>query len=98
LTLAQAVQALRNDQLNLDLPALDGPSIPTQDQLETANAYLLLIQDLESMREQLRAPNLPTRPRAIGQKPLTLPNPEIIKYSLQVIGHTLREIKAMIME
>jgi hypothetical protein len=97
LTLAQAVQALRNDQLNLELPALDGPFIPTQNQLETANAYLLLIQELEGMREQLRAPDLPIRPRAVGQKPWTLPNPEIIKYSLQVIGHTLQEIKAMIM-
>lgn len=95
-TLAQAVQALRNDQLNLDLPVPEGRPIPTQDQLETANAYLLLIQELEGMREQLRAPNLPIRSRAVGPKPGTLPNSEIINYSLQVIGHTLKDIKAML--
>jgi hypothetical protein len=93
LTLAQAVQALRNDQLNLELPLSDDHPIPTQHQLEAANAYLALLQELEGVRELLRAPNLPARPRAVDQKPRTLPNPEIIKYSLQVIGHTLREIK-----
>ncbi len=95
LTLAQAVQALRNDQLNLDLPQADGHSIPTHHQLETANTYLTLLQELEDMRDLLRAPNLPARPRAVGQKPWSLPNSEIIKYSLQVIGHTLREIKTL---
>ena len=95
LTLAQAVQALRNDQLNLDLPQTDGHIIPTQERLETTNTYLSLLQELEYMRELLRAPNLPARPRAAGHKNGTLPNPEIMTYSLQVIGHTLREIRTM---
>jgi hypothetical protein len=95
LTLFRAVQALRNDQLNLDLPQADGHPIPTQRQLETANTYLTLLQELESMRELLRAPNLPARTRAVGQQPWSLPNQEIIAYSLQVIGHTLQEIKTL---
>jgi hypothetical protein len=95
LTLFRAVQALRNDQLNLDLPQADAHPIPTQRQLETANTYLTLLQELESMRELLRAPNLPARTRAVGQQPWSLPTPEIIAYSLQVIGHTLQEIKTL---
>ncbi len=94
LTLAQAVQSLRNDQLNLDLPP-NGHTIPTQIQLETAYAYITLLQELESIREMLRAPNLPARPPVVGQKPWTWPNPEIIKYSMQVIGHTLRDIRTL---
>ena len=95
LTLARAVQSLRNDQLNLDLPQTDGHPIPTQRQLETANTYLTLLHELENMRHLLRAPNLPARPRAVGKQPWILPNSEIIAYSLQVIGHTLREIKTL---
>ncbi len=95
LTLAQAVQALRNDQLPLDLPQADSHPIPTQRQLETAEAYPGLVQEIEDMRELLRAPNLPARPRAVGQKLWTSPNPEIVSYSLQVILHTLREIKIL---
>jgi hypothetical protein len=95
LTLLQAVQAFRNDQLNLDLPQADGHPIPTQRQMETANTYLILLQELENMRELLRAPNLPERTRAVGQRSWSLPNSEIIAYSLQVIGHTLQEIKTL---
>jgi hypothetical protein len=94
LTLARAVQSLRNDQLNLDLPS-NGHTLPTQIQLETANAYLTLLQELEGIREMLRAPNLPARSPVISQKPWTWPNPEVIKYSLQVIGHTLRDIRTL---
>jgi hypothetical protein len=94
-TLAQAVQALRNDQLHLDLPPADSHTIPSQDQLELADSYLTLLQELEDMRELLRAPDLPARQRPGGTKPWTLPSPEIMKYSLQVINHRLREIRAL---
>jgi len=96
LTLAQAVQAMRNDQLNLELPLSQGHPIPTPIRLETAHAYLTIVQELENIREMLRAPNLPTRPPLVGQKPWTWPTPEILNYSLQLIGHTLREIKLLL--
>lgn len=95
LTLARAVQALRNDQLNLELPLADGHPIPTPHELETANAYLALLQELEGIRELLRAPNLPARSRPAGPGSRTLPDPAIINYSLQVVSHTLREIKTL---
>ena len=69
MTLAQVVQALRNDQLPLDLPLPDSHPIPSPRQLETADAYLGVLQELEDMRELLRAPDLPARPRAAGQNP-----------------------------
>jgi len=92
-TLAQAVQALRQDQMHLEMPMVKNHAIPTQEQLEIADAYLAFLQELADMRELLRAPNLPARPRSAGQKPWILPNSEIIKYSLQVIGNTLRDLK-----
>jgi hypothetical protein len=95
LTLAQAVQALRHDQLHLELPLSDGPPIPTQGQLASAKAYLATVQELEDIRELLRAPNLPARPRPVRQKPWSLPTPEIISYSLQVVNHTLRDIRTL---
>ena len=93
LTLAQVVQALRNDQLPLDLPLPDAHPIPSPRQLEPNDAYLRVLQELEDMRELLRAPDLPARPRLAGQKPWNLPNSEIIEYSLQVIGKTLQDLK-----
>jgi hypothetical protein len=96
LTLARAVQALRHDQMHLDLPPANGRSIPTQRQLETANAYRGVLQELEDMRELLRAPDLPTRPRLAAHKPWDLPNSEIIEYSLQIIGNTLRDLKTIL--
>jgi hypothetical protein len=92
-TLAQAVQALRQDQMHLDMPVVNGHPIPTQEQLKIADAYLAFLQELSDMRELLRAPNLPVRPRAGGQKPWSLPSTEIIEYSLQLIGNTLRDLK-----
>jgi hypothetical protein len=94
-TLAQAVQSLRNDQLNLELPTFEVPPIPSQHQLESADTYLAMLQELEGMRDLLRAPNLPARPRGTGPKPGALPNSQVIQYSLQVIDHTLREIKTL---
>jgi hypothetical protein len=94
LTLAQAVQTLRNEQLHLELPSPEGHSLPTQGQLELANGYLALLQDLEDMREMLRAPRLPSRPRTYDGQRWSLPNTEIMHYSLRVIGHTLREIRS----
>jgi hypothetical protein len=93
LTLAQVVQALRNDQLPLDLPPPETYPIPSPRQLEPNDAYLRILQELEDMRELLRAPDLPVRPRLAGQKPWILPNPEIIEYSLRVIGKTLQDLK-----
>jgi hypothetical protein len=95
LTLAQAVQALRNDQLHLDLAPANNRPLPTQRQLETANAYLGVLQELQDMRELLRAPDLPSRPRVAAQKPWDLPNSEVVEYSLQVIGKILRDLKAI---
>jgi hypothetical protein len=95
-TLAQAVRALRQDQLPLEMPMGNGHPIPTQGQLETANIYLALLQELADIREFLRAPNLPARPRAVGPMPWTLPNYEIIEYSLQVIGNTLQDLKILL--
>ncbi len=92
-TLAQAVQALRQDQLHLEIPMANDHPIPTQEQLKIADAYLVFLQELSDMRELLRAPNLPARPKTGGQKPWTMPNTEIIKYSLQVIGNTLQDLK-----
>jgi hypothetical protein len=92
-TLAQAVQALRQDQLHLEMALADVHSIPTQEQLEIADIYLAFLQELADMREFLRAPDLPVRPRSARQKPGDLPNPEVIEYSLQVIGNTLRDLK-----
>jgi hypothetical protein len=96
LTLAQVVQALRNDQLPLDLPPADSHPIPSPRQLETVDAYLGVLKELEEMRELLRAPDLPVRPRVAGQKPWTLPNAEIVEYSLQVIDKTLRDLKTIL--
>ncbi len=95
-TLAQAVQALRQDQMQLEMPTANGHPIPMQEQLKIADAYLALLQELADMRELLRAPNLPVRPRTDGQKPWTLPNIEIIEYSLHVIGNTLRDLKVFL--
>lgn len=94
LTLSQAVQTLRNDQLHLELPSSDSRTLPSQRQLELANGYLAVLQELADMRELLRAPTVPSRPSLYGQQPWSLPNPEIMHYSLQVIGHTLREIRS----
>jgi hypothetical protein len=94
-TLAQVVQALRNDQLHLDLPAGEAHPILTRHQVETANTYLAMVQELKGMRELLRAPSLPARTRTIEQKSGKFPTPEIVNYSLQVIGKTLREIRAI---
>lgn len=91
-TLAQAVQALRQDQLNLEIPG-NGRTIPTQEQLKIADTYLNFLNELSDMRELLRAPDLPPRARTGGQKPWSLPNPEVMEYSLQVIGNTLRDLK-----
>ncbi len=95
-TLAQAVQALRQDQLQLEMPTANGHPIPTPEQLKIADAYLVLLHELADMRELLRAPNLPVRPRTAGQKPWALPNTEIIEYSLHVIGKTLRDLKVFL--
>ena len=85
---------MRQDQLHLEMTRGQWPfHVPRQEQLEIADAYLAFLQELADMRELLRAPNLPARPRSAGQKPWTLPNPEIIEYSLQVIGNTLRDLK-----
>jgi hypothetical protein len=79
--------------MHLEMPMVKNHAIPTQEQLEIADAYLAFLQELADMRELLRAPNLPARPRSTGQKPWILPNSEIIEYSLQVIGNTLRDLK-----
>ncbi len=95
-TLAQAVQALRQDQLHLEMALADDRPIPSQEQLQIADAYLALLQELADMRELLRAPDLPLRTRSARQKPWDLPNPEVIEYSLQIIGKTLRELQAFL--
>ena len=95
-TLAQAVRALRQDQMHLEMPVANGHPRPTPEQLKIANAYLAFLQDLSDMRELLRAPNLPVRPRAGGQKPWSLPNHEVIEYSLQIITNTLRDLKVFL--
>lgn len=94
LTLAQAVQALRNEQLPLELPPAASQPLPNPRQ-ETADAYLGVLRELEEMRELLRAPNLPARPRLVAPQSGVLPQAEIIEYSLQVIGKTLRDLKTL---
>jgi hypothetical protein len=95
-TLAQAVQALRQDQLHLEMVLVEAPSIPTQEELELGDAYLAFLKELTDMRELLRAPDLPARTRSAKHKPWDLPNPEVIEYSLQIIGKTLREVQAFL--
>ncbi|AEB09983.1 hypothetical protein Desac_2154 [Desulfobacca acetoxidans DSM 11109] len=95
LTLAKAVQNWRDEQLDFNLPSSSDQKIPDQRQLDTTYAYLTLLQELEAIREMLRAPGLPVRTPMHDQKPWTWPSPEILHYSLQIIGHTLREIKAL---
>jgi hypothetical protein len=82
--------------MHLEMPVANGHPRPTPEQLKIANAYLAFLQDLSDMREQLRAPNLPVRPRAGGQKPWSLPNHEVIEYSLQIITNTLRDLKVFL--
>ena len=95
-TLAQAVQALRQDQLHLEMPLADHRPIPTREELKLADVYLAFLQDLADMRELLRAPDRPARPGPGLQKPWTLPTTEVLEYSLQVIAKTLRDLKVFL--
>jgi len=91
-TLAQALESLRQDQLPI-YPPLFTDHPPTGDpEVAASQQYLAVIKELEDIRESLRAPGVPRR-RQLEPRAGTLLAPDIISYALQIIGHTLREIR-----
>lgn len=94
-TLAQAVQSLRQDQLPLQLPMGEDHTFFSTSQAAATKLYVSVLQELEDVREILRAAELPPRPRRFGQVHQSIPDQGIIAYSLQIVSHTLREIRTM---
>ncbi len=93
-TLAQALQSLRHDQLPHHPPLFADRPPATPPEAAATHHYLAVIKELEDIREVLRAPEVPPRPRRLEPSAKILPAPDIISYALQIIGHTLREIRS----
>lgn len=94
-TLAQALQSLRHDQLPLHLPLPEDRLPADPPPLAVTHQFLAVLKELEDIREVLRAPGVPPRPRRLGPSPGSQIAPDIITYSFRLIGHTLREIRAL---
>lgn len=95
-SLAQAVQNLRQENLTLLVPDADPRVLPTQQQLQTAQTYLQLVQELTALRELLRAPGQAPRPAWRPEKPWLTIGPEILHYACQLVQKTLRDLRALL--
>lgn len=92
-SLKQALQTLRHEGLSFSPLEISQPLLPSQEQLQTAQTYLQLLEELAEIRDYLRAPGQPARPRRRPEKPWLTITPEILRYAIQLIANTLREIR-----
>jgi len=95
-TLAQAVQTLRQDQLPLQFSLPSDISLDQRLPLSPQHCYLAVLSELHELRDFLRRPEVPPRPRQVGVKPAALPEAGVIAYALDVIVHTLRGIRTLL--
>ena len=93
-TLAQALQSLRHDHLPLHPPLFADHTQANASEAVATRQYLAVIKELEDIREILRAPGVSPR-RRLEPSAWTLLAPDILSYSLQIIGHILREIRSL---
>lgn len=95
-TLAQALQTLRHEELTINQLDLSGPLLPTQEQLQTAQAYLQLLEELSDIRDRLRAAGQPPRPRRRPERLWQTITPEILRYAVQLTAATLRQLRPLL--
>lgn len=95
-TLVQALQALRHEELTTSHLDLDEPRLPTQEQLQMAQAYLQLLEELSDIRDCLRAPGQPPRPRRRLEGLWQTITPEILRYAVQLVADTLRALRPLV--
>ena len=96
LTLAQTVQNLRQGNSPLPLVEADYRTFPTPQQLQTAQTYLQLVQELAAIRDLLRAPGQASRPVWQPERPWLTISPEVLHYALQLVQKTLRELRPLL--
>uniref|UniRef100_UPI00404B669E hypothetical protein n=1 Tax=Desulfobacca sp. TaxID=2067990 RepID=UPI00404B669E len=94
-TLSQALQNLRHDQVPPHLPLFADCPFSDPSQAAASRQYLAILKELQDIREVLRAPGVPAR-RRFEPTSGNLPAPDIIAYALQIIGHTLRDIRRLL--